>query len=100
MSLTELLPTVKLLPHADKLRLMQFLVTDLAQEEVVPLQAANEEDRDDVTDAELAAEDVIWEAAMARHADKFTALKARAKADMQAGKSQPMFDERGEFIVE
>ena len=33
MSLTELLPTLHSLPRADKLRLMQFLVADLAQEE-------------------------------------------------------------------
>jgi hypothetical protein len=37
MSLLELFPAVKTLPRADKLRLMQFLVIDLAQEEGVPL---------------------------------------------------------------
>lgn len=34
MSLTELLPTIYALPRIDKLRLMQVLVTDIAQEEV------------------------------------------------------------------
>ncbi len=43
MSLTELFPVVKLLPRADKLRLMQFLVIDLAQEEGVPLLTADAE---------------------------------------------------------
>lgn len=43
MSLTELFPAVKMLPRADKLRLMQFLVIDLAQEEGVPLFAADAE---------------------------------------------------------
>ncbi|ETW99000.1 MAG: hypothetical protein ETSY1_16625 [Candidatus Entotheonella factor] len=43
MSLTELFPAVKKLPRADKLRLMQFLVIDLAQEEGVPLLAADAE---------------------------------------------------------
>ncbi|MBX3052530.1 MAG: hypothetical protein KF753_13700 [Caldilineaceae bacterium] len=37
MSLAELFPDVKLLPRADKLRLMQFLVVELAQEEGVSL---------------------------------------------------------------
>ena len=37
MSLTELFPEVKNLPRADKLRLMQFIVVDLAQDEGVPL---------------------------------------------------------------
>jgi hypothetical protein len=37
MSLTELLPIVHALPHADKLRLMQALVAELAQEEGIAL---------------------------------------------------------------
>jgi hypothetical protein len=37
MSLTELLPALHSLPRADKLRLMQLLVADLAQEEGVAL---------------------------------------------------------------
>jgi hypothetical protein len=43
MSLTDLFPAIKMLPRADKLRLMQFLVIDLAQEEGVPLLAADAE---------------------------------------------------------
>lgn len=43
MLLTELFPAVKELPRADKLRLMQFLVVDLAQEEGISLLAANAE---------------------------------------------------------
>ena len=43
MSLTELFPAIKMLPRADKLRLMQFLVIDLAQEEGVPLLSADAE---------------------------------------------------------
>ena len=43
MSLAELFPVVKTLPRADKLRLMHFLVIDLAQEEGVPLLSADAE---------------------------------------------------------
>ena len=43
MALAELFPAVKMLPRADKLRLMQFLVIDLAQEEGVPFLAADAE---------------------------------------------------------
>ena len=43
MSLTELFPNVKLLPRADKLRLIQLLVVDLAQEESIPLLTAGTE---------------------------------------------------------
>ncbi len=35
MVLTELLPAIHALPHADKLRLMQVLVVDLAHEEAM-----------------------------------------------------------------
>lgn len=35
MSLAELIPVLQALPHADKLRLLQFLAFDLAQEEGV-----------------------------------------------------------------
>jgi len=43
MSLTELFPAIKMLPRADKLRLMQFLVINLAQEEGIPLLSADAE---------------------------------------------------------
>lgn len=43
MSLSELFPAIKTLTRADKLRLMQFLVIDLAQEEGVPLLTADVE---------------------------------------------------------
>ena len=36
MSLTELLPAVRSLPHSDKLRLLQFLAGELAREEGLP----------------------------------------------------------------
>ena len=43
MTVVELYPKVKMLPRADKLRLMQFLVIDLAQGEGVPLLPAESE---------------------------------------------------------
>jgi hypothetical protein len=36
MTLDEMLPNLQTLPRADKLRLIQFLAADLAQEEVGP----------------------------------------------------------------
>jgi hypothetical protein len=41
MSLTELVPAIRALPHADKLRLMQVLVIEIAREEDVPLLSPN-----------------------------------------------------------
>jgi hypothetical protein len=43
MLATELLPKVQALPRADKLRLMQFLVFELAREEGVPLLQPNQD---------------------------------------------------------
>ena len=43
MTVVELYPKVKMLPRADKLRLMQFLVIDLAQEDGIPLLTADDE---------------------------------------------------------
>lgn len=56
-------------------------------------------DDDDAKEEEMAAEDAVWEASMTRHADRFAALKAQAKADVKAGKAEPMYNEQGEFIV-
>jgi len=39
MSTVDLFPTLKSLPRADKLRVMQFLIAELAQEEEPTLQA-------------------------------------------------------------
>lgn len=41
MSISEILPLVKSLPHDDKFRLMQFLVSVLAGEEGVKLETQN-----------------------------------------------------------
>ncbi|PSB55490.1 hypothetical protein [Chamaesiphon polymorphus] len=38
MTITELFPTLRNLPRADKLKVMQFLVTELAKEEEPALQ--------------------------------------------------------------
>jgi len=43
MSLTELVPAIRMLPRVDKLRLIQFLVIDLAQEGGIPLLSAEAE---------------------------------------------------------
>lgn len=37
MTLTDLLPALKVLPHSDKLRAVQFLVAEIVNEEGIPL---------------------------------------------------------------
>ena len=41
--ITELLPKIQALPRADKLRLVQFLVSELAREEGITLLQPNED---------------------------------------------------------
>ena len=38
MTITEVIPIIESLPHADKFKLMQFLLAQLAEEEGIPLQ--------------------------------------------------------------
>lgn len=42
MTSTELYPTVQALQHADKLRLIQFLITEFAREEKITLEMPNQ----------------------------------------------------------
>ncbi len=60
---------------------------------------ANEEDDDWLNDSEeqMQAEDALWDATFTRQRDEFTALAQAARAEIDAGATQPMFDERGEI---
>ncbi len=50
-----------------------------------------------LSEEDLAAEDVAWEKSLALHADRFAALKAQAKADVEAKKAVPMFGKHDEY---
>jgi hypothetical protein len=51
------------------------------------------------TEEHMQAEDALWTAAYARHHDKFAALTEAARAEIEAGETQPMFDEDNELLV-
>jgi hypothetical protein len=62
-------------------------------------------DRDDDdwlndTEEQMQAEDALWDAAYARNRDEFVALAEAARAEIEAGMTQPMFDEHGEFVTD
>lgn len=77
----------------------RFLVDDI--EPIEQLTSGKHAEAEDlISDEELAAEDALWEASLARHADQFAALKAQAKADVKAHRTVPMFNDQGEFSVE
>lgn len=48
------------------------------------------------TEAELAAEDDVWDTTTAQHADTLAALAAQ----IEAAPVQPMFDEKGRWLVD
>lgn len=53
----------------------------------------------DDSEAQMQAEDEIWEATYTRHRDRFRALKEAALDEINADATHPMFDESGEFAV-
>ncbi len=57
------------------------------------------DDDDNLSEAELEAEDRVWEEMMERHADKFAVLEAQAETDIVAGRTIDVFDENGEFVL-
>jgi hypothetical protein len=95
----ELATLVKQLPEDRAAQLYDFARFLLIESRRIP----DDGDRDDAADIsadELAAEDATWEAALTHHADTFAELKAQALADIAAGKTVPMFNERGDFSIE
>ena len=66
------------------------------------LQTQPDEDDEWLNDSEeqMQAEDALWDSAYARHKDKFAALSEAARAEIAAGETQPMFDERREFLAD
>jgi len=52
------------------------------------------------TEEQMQAEDTLWDATYARHRDEFAALAEAARAEIEAGTTQPMFDGHGEFVAD
>lgn len=94
-TLVRQLPTER---AAQLYRFARFLLQESIHEEHPD--AFQDVEDDQVSEAELQEEDAKWDASMKRHADQFAALKAQAKADVQAKNTAPMFNDSGEFCVE
>ncbi|MDM8514930.1 hypothetical protein QUF76_01930 [Desulfobacterales bacterium HSG16] len=69
MTITEVIPLIESLSHADKFKLMQFLLTQLAREEGVQLPPLVSKKDDSLLDIVGMAEGE--EAEVARHHDKY-----------------------------
>ena len=63
------------------------------QAQPVHTSLVSEDDDDWLNDSEeqMQAEDALWDAAYARHRDKFTALAEAARAEIAAGTTQPIW---------
>lgn len=51
------------------------------------------------TEEQMQAEDALWSASQARHRARFAALIAAARAEIEAGATQPMFTADGELAL-
>ena len=60
---------------------------------------STEEDWLNDSEEQMQIEDALWAAVQARHHDKFTALAAAARGEIDANKTEPMFDENGEWLL-
>ena len=69
MTITELMPIIESLPHADKFKLMQFLLDRLARDEGIPLQTGFPEKEDSLWSIVGMAEGE--DADVARHHDDY-----------------------------
>jgi len=58
-----------------------------------------EEDWLNDNEAQMQAEDVLWETIQVRHRDKFATLAAAARVEIEAGTTQPLFRTDGELAV-
>lgn len=75
-----------------------------SQSDAGPLPVVEEDDEGDSwlddSEEEMAAEDILWAATLARYSDKFDALAAAAQLEIANGTTQPMFDQDGKMIVD
>jgi hypothetical protein len=71
----------------------QFLESQIAE--------ACTEDDDWLNDSEeqMQTEDALWDAARSHHRDRVAALVETARAEIAAGTTEPMFDERGDLAI-
>ncbi len=69
MTITEVIPIIESLPHADKFKLMQLILSQLANEEGIPLH--NQHDRKDDSLWDIVGIAEGEDAEIARHHDKY-----------------------------
>jgi hypothetical protein len=66
---------------------------------VSPIELTEDDWLNDSED-QMQAEDELWEAARARHRAEFAALQENARAEIDAGITQPLFDANGDILAD
>jgi hypothetical protein len=51
------------------------------------------------SEEQMQAEDAVWEATYARHKDKFVTLREAARAEIEAGATEEMYDVNGDLAL-
>lgn len=85
---------IKVLPNERKAEALNFVLW--LQTRI----GANADIESPPSEDELKAEDALWEATFARHADKFDALAEQAMTEIESGQTLPMFDDKGRWLVD
>jgi hypothetical protein len=88
---------IALLPRERAMEVYDFARFLQAQESQSPKPAEQSDDWLYDTEEQLKAEDTVWETSYERHQNKFLALRELAQAEIDAGKTRPMFDEHGKL---
>jgi hypothetical protein len=86
---------IALLPQERAMEVYDFARFLQAQESEPPKPPENADEWLNDTEEQMAVEDVAWEATYRQHRDEFLALRETAQAEIDAGKTRPMFDEHG-----
>lgn len=69
------------------------------QSQAVQPQPAEEDDWLNDTEAEMQAEDARWQAFYECNQVEFLRLRERARSEIAAGETEPLFDENGDFTL-
>lgn len=63
----------------------------------IEISVSDEDDWLNDNPEEIAKEDAVWDAFFARNAEQFRAMADDAIAEFEAGKTTPLFDDKGEL---
>jgi hypothetical protein len=88
------------MPPERAIEVYDFACFLLTQPLPTPLTDQDNSDWLNDNEEQMQAEDALWELTYTRHQDKFVTLAETARAEINDGATQPMFNECGEIDLE